>query len=261
MVEMSPWFVVDGRVVARADAVIPAWDAGATTAEGLFETLLVSGGRPIDVGPHLERMTASAVALGLRLPARAALEAVIEQVVAANADWLGEDRAIRLTVTPTTTWAYLRSVATGRREGLHLWRVPGARALPQHKTLAWYPVQRLHPAGADPTFEAVWLDHDGAVLEGNTTNLFAVIDGVVFTAPTTRPLLPGVTRQNAIAGLASLGIRVREDAPSWAALVAAPEAFASSSTLPIAPIRAIEGAPKNEGPVTRALRQFFEGSA
>ncbi|MFO0748994.1 MAG: aminotransferase class IV [Myxococcota bacterium] len=251
----SPWFVVDGAVVPASEARIPASDPGALSAEGLFETLLVTRGAVVDVDLHLDRLLASAATLRLVVPERHALAATIDDVVAANAAWLGEDRALRLTVTPGTAWAFLRPIVRARRDGLHLWRIPGARALPQHKTLAWYPVQKLHAKGHDPTFEAVWLDADGAVLEGNTTNLFAVVDGVVRTAPLTRPLLPGIARRRALEALHALAIPVREEAPSWVELTLASEVFASSSLLPLAPVVAIEGARKHQGPVTRALSE------
>lgn len=258
MHEVSPWVVVDGVARARDDARAPVWAPGVATAEGLFETLLVEDGRTHAASPHLDRLVASAAELGLALPPRADLEAAMDLAVATNRDWLGATpRALRLTVTPLATSVYLRSIAVHRRAGLHLWRVAGARALPRHKTLAWFPIERTHREGRDPAFEGAWLDVDGAVLEGNTTSLFAVVGDVVRTAPLARPLLPGVTRAAAITALAALGHPVDEVAATWDELVAASEVFATSSTLPIAPVLALEGSMKNEGPVTRALRRVL----
>ena len=47
-------------------------------------------------------------------------------------------------------------------------------------------------AGAD---DVIFIADDGVVLEGAATNVFWVGDGKVRTAPLTRNILPGVTRE------------------------------------------------------------------
>ncbi|MCC6624848.1 MAG: aminotransferase class IV [Deltaproteobacteria bacterium] len=254
--------MVNGRLVPTPEARIPAWDPGALTADGVYETMLVpavdavSTDAPAVVArdAHLDRLLSSLDALRLPAPPRRELERAIDALLTASRAWLALPRALRLTVTAASITALLRPIRLARRAGLHLHRLDGARLLPRHKTLAWFPMERLHPAGGDPRFEGVWLAPGDMVLEGLATNLFAIVDGVVRTAPTAAPILPGVTRARALAHLAMNGVAVDERPFSWADLVRANEAFATSSTLPIAPILAVEGAPKDEGPVTRALR-------
>jgi branched-subunit amino acid aminotransferase/4-amino-4-deoxychorismate lyase len=95
------------------------------------------------------------------------------------------------------------------------------------------------------------------------------------TAPTSAPILPGTARARALACLQRMAsdsqhlatdgdarvaapITVLERAPHRDQLRLASELFATSATLPVTPVRRLDGAPigpqNDEGPVTRALR-------
>ena len=253
-----PIVLVDGELMARDAATARLVDPEVLSADGLFETMRVEPPQLRAFDEHFARLAASAHALGFPVPDRDRLRAWADALVLAHTLPPNQPLALRLTLTQQRTWLALRPLVRGRHYGpdlgLELHRLPGQRLLPRHKTLAWLPAHRLHPAGREPRFEGVWLDGD-VVLEGHTTSLFAVIAGVVRTAPLTLPILPGIGRRAALAHLAVLGLPTHESAFTWSELVHADEAYATSATLGVTPIIAIEGRPKNEGPVTRALRQ------
>ena len=52
----------------------------------------------------------------------------------------------------------------------------------------------LKDAESQGALEAIYVDRDGYLLEGTTSNLFVVRDGCLITPPCDR-LLPGITRQ------------------------------------------------------------------
>jgi branched-subunit amino acid aminotransferase/4-amino-4-deoxychorismate lyase len=136
-----------------------------------------------------------------------------------------------------------------RRTGLELFRLPEPRGesfLARHKALAWAAnavARRLHPAGHQQRFEGLWLDPAGYVLEGTSTNLFARIDGVYLTPPTSAPILPGVERARLLARLSELGIPYAEAPLHGSDLARADALFATNALLPIAPVIALDGRP------------------
>jgi branched-subunit amino acid aminotransferase/4-amino-4-deoxychorismate lyase len=276
---------LDGRLVPADACTIAADDPGFLWGDGVFETMLIRDGRPVALDLHLARLAASLDALDLPRPPFDLAAAVTSLAHTAPA----AEHVLRLTVTARpTVLAQLRPLGERgllRRQGLDLWtldEVRGDTRLARHKSMA-YAAQRvaarLHPAGRSPTFEGLWLDAAGFALEGTATNLFAVFAGPdgtsVMTAPTSAPILPGTARARALACLQRMAsdsqhlatdgdarvaapITVLERAPHRDQLRLASELFATSATLPVAPVRHLDGAPvgpqNDEGPVTRALR-------
>jgi len=241
---------LDDRIVP-ADAVrIAGDDPGLTIGDGLFETMRVVAGRVPALADHLARFEASRMALALPRPATDPAFA-IAAVLAANPHLANDELGLRLTLTarPTLIVA-LRPLTTRdhqRRRGLELYTLAARRGesfLARHKTLAWSAnsvQQRLHPRGASPAFEGLWLDPEGVVLEGTSTNLFALLDGVVHTTPTSAPILAGVSRAHVLAALEALRIPHREARFTRTELDCATAIVASNAILPVAPVLSLDG--------------------
>src|SRR5205823_3506107 len=88
---------LNGDLVADTEASVSPFDHGLLVGDGVFESLRLYRGRPFAVRRHLDRLERSAHGIDFALPARAALEAAVAGVVAANPD-LTEAR-LRITVT------------------------------------------------------------------------------------------------------------------------------------------------------------------
>lgn len=124
--------------------------------------------------------------------------------------------------------------------------------------------RRAAAAGAD---DVVLLDEDGDIAEGPIANTFAVKDGELWTPPLGR-ILPGITRDTVLTLAREAGLRVREERLSRVAFQTADEAFLTGTSLPLAPIAAIDGrALIAPGPVTarllervRAVREGTDGT-
>lgn len=110
--------------------------------------------------------------------------------------------------------------------------------------------------------EAVALDVDGYISEGSGENIFIVKDGVLYTAPFTCGLLPGITRHTVITLAKELGLEVREERMQREMVYLADEMFFSGTAAEITPIASVDGIDVgcgHRGPITEKLQQtFFE---
>ncbi len=255
----SVW--IDGEVFALDAARVSPLDHGLLTGDGVFETLRVYQGAPFAVRRHLERLTRSAAGIGLPVPDPAVLRAAMEAVVVADhlengrmritvtggVGSLGSDRA---DVQPTVI------VAGGE---LVDWRptadvvvAPWPRnergALVGIKTVSYGEnVVALAHARAQGAAEALFANLAGNLCEGTGTNVFVGSGGRLLTPPVSSGCLAGVTREL----LVEL-VGVIEEDVAMDALARADEAFLTSSTREVQPIRAVDGRilPAAPGPLT-----------
>ncbi|MBQ9275867.1 MAG: branched-chain amino acid transaminase [Succinivibrio sp.] len=108
--------------------------------------------------------------------------------------------------------------------------------------------------------EAIALDYNGYVSEGSGENVFFVKDNVLYTAPFTSGLLPGITRDAVVTFARDLGYEVREQAIPREMVYLADEMFFSGTAAEITPIASVDGidvGPGHRGPVTAKLQQHF----
>ncbi len=107
--------------------------------------------------------------------------------------------------------------------------------------------------------EAVMVDADGSILEGLTSNFFAVIDGIIHTAG--EGVLPGITRQIVLDLARREGFPVQMTAPSMVELEHFDEAFITStsrSVLPVVEIDSHSVGSGQPGPITRLLMARYD---
>lgn len=110
--------------------------------------------------------------------------------------------------------------------------------------------------------EGIMLNVDGYVAEGSGENLFLVRDGVIYTAPITMSILPGITRDAVMTLARERGYEIREQSIPREMLYIADELFFTGTAAEVTPIRSVDhykiGQGKR-GPVTAELQSaFFE---
>jgi para-aminobenzoate synthetase / 4-amino-4-deoxychorismate lyase len=234
-------------------------------ALGVFSTMLVVDGRPVEPDLHLSRLRESVRALyGIELPARAAGLAADEAHglalgrvrVSCCVDDGGEPRleAVARPVDPAVVLPDavldLRSMSVDGWHGAHKW--VDRRLLERLDADA-------APAGA------LLVERDGRALETTRANVFALgADGVVRTPPADGAILPGVTRASTIAIAREAGVEVREEPLELDALRVARELFATGSVRGVEPVRSLDGVPAGGGGevaslVAEALRRRWFG--
>ena len=79
------------------------------------------------------------------------------------------------------------------------------------------------------------------MVEGSSSNVFAVIKGVVHTPPTGHEILPGITRNLLIKLAAKLQLRVVENDLALDSVMSADEVWISSSTRGVVAVTSIDG--------------------
>lgn len=199
---------------------------------GVFETLLLVDGHPVELEAHIARLEASLETL---FPGQTPPSLDVPVVDSAG--------ALRIMVAPDG--AGLLHARTEAREAhlggeISLHSLPLAGGLGPHK---WADrslldeAQAMLPEGALPLL----VDEQGSVLEASRANVFAVRDGALLTPPLDGRILPGVTRMRVIELAGELGIEAHETSLSLGDLATANEVFLTGSVRGIERVGAIDG--------------------
>lgn len=204
---------------------------------GIFETLLVVDGAPVELDGHLYRLARSLEEVYSRtLPT----QAEIELRRAAGEISLGR---LRLTIAPTEDGLRVDLLAGGvdpetvfPSRGVKLRSHAVAGGLGSHKWAHRPGINRPAPGEAG----ALIVD-EGEVLEAGWANVFAVRGGTLFTPPLDGRLLPGTTRAALLQLAAEEGIDAREQPLHPDDLLTADEVFLTGS------IRGVEAALELDG--------------
>ena len=234
--------------------------------EGLFETMLVADGRIILEREHHERMAEAARQVGAdELDAeswREALRAALRSVGNDGEHGLrsiyqrGSDGAWTLSAEAFD----LPQVTLRRRSHGRVTILPPAirRKVPGIKSLDWLvEIRSLRATLAGDVDEGLLVDDDGKILEGTSTNVFAIDGDALLTPPLDAGVLPGTVRNWVIRNAPRVGLSVsyrgldREDLMKGS--------FLTSSLSRLSPIRAIDGTPTSDpGERFRELAALFD---
>jgi branched-chain amino acid aminotransferase len=117
-------------------------------------------------------------------------------------------------------------------------------------------------ARLDGFSEGLMLDIDGHLAEGSGENLFAVRDGVLYTAPLASGILGGITRDSILTLARDAGLEIREQVLPREFLYVADELFFTGTAAELTPIRSVDRIPVGEGmpgPITRQLQDEYLG--
>lgn len=259
---------VDGVVRAEEQARISPFDHGLLTGDGVFETLRVYRGVPFAVTRHLERLARSAAAMGLACPDDEVLRAAMGAVTRANGVIEGR---VRITLTggpspissergdrgptvivaggPMGDWPSTTDVVVVPWPRNERGALAGVKSISYGENVVALAYAAERRAG-----EAIFANLVGNLCEGTGSNLFVGVGGRLVTPPLAAGCLAGVTRE-----LVCEVVEVVEADLEAAALAGADEAFLTSSTREVQPIRAVDGRllPMAPGPLTAAAAAAF----
>ena len=269
---------LNGRVLPAAQARVQAFDRGFLYGDGVFETVRIYRGRPFALPQHFDRMRAAATVLGLRVPKRPwaqDIAALLQRNGMAEADgW------VRITVTrgagtpgllpaprlqPTVlmfTGRLAPAMKRARRDGVRVVLLPFARRgfLAELKLLDYVPgILGRRLAARRNAYEGLYVDAAGCVTEATTANVF-VWNGRRLITPPVDGILPGVTRRLVIELATADGMPVVERRLKATQLLAAREAWLTSSTAEVVPIVAVDTRQVGDGTVgaqTRRLQDLY----
>jgi branched-chain amino acid aminotransferase len=279
---MSTVVVIDGKSFGPEQAFVSVFDRGFLYGDSVFETIRTYSGRPFALDEHLDRLRWSAgrvfieLAVGtdaLKLEIAGALaeagnpESMIRVMITRGRGELGLDPALAESPTRVIIVAPLHTpppAAYERGVGVVTFRTQrvadatdAAGAKIANYLVAVLATREARRADA---VEALIVDNQGLVVEGTSSNVFAVVAGRLLTPPESLGILPGITRARVLEAAAALGIPVDFTALPVEALLGADELFVSSSIREILPVVRVDREPLGSGvpgPLTRQLLAKF----
>jgi branched-chain amino acid aminotransferase len=277
---MSRIASIDGEIALPEDAKVSVYDRGFLYGDSVFETIRTYRGAPFALDEHMARLERSAerVAIPMPIPKEAMGDEVRRAITAAgNAESyaramltrgsgpVGLDTALAthplrvvliepLVLLPASMYRDGVSVVTTRTERAG----DAAHGAKVGNYLA--SLLALRAAKQEGAHEALIVEAGGTVVEGTTSNVFAVRGGALVTPPEEAGILPGITRARLIETAAEIGLEVRFEPMTPEDLASSEEVFLSSSIREVLPVvrinQTIVGSGR-PGDVTRALHAAF----
>ena len=287
----------NGRFVPESQVLVPFRDRGFKYGDAVFDTTRTFGHRVFKLKEHVDRLYRSMRYLRIDpglTPAR--MVEITEEVLAKNLPLLDPDddywvtqRVSRgLDESARETWPQdgatvivecvplpLRARAPLFRDGIRVLvpsvrRTPPEALSPRTKTHNYLNMIAgdLEVKARDPEAWAVLLDVNGNLAEGIGSNIFLVRGGALYT-PREQFVLAGISRDTVMDLAREIGVTVVEKDIDLFDAYTADEAFLTSTSLCICPVRSINGnmlgggtalggtAARVPGPVTRQLTDAY----
>ncbi|PIE62373.1 MAG: branched-chain amino acid aminotransferase [Desulfobacter postgatei] len=260
---------VDGKFLPWDKAMIPVDDLAVLRGYAVCDIIRTIGGRPYCLDAHIDRFLSSAEKIGLT-PAwtQEEIKEIVFNLIEKNDPM--DEANIRILLTGGSSPDFFNPVGTPRllilmtdlpalpahwyTKGIKVITFAQQRVLPDAKITNYIPaVLALKQARAHDAVEAIYITQDKMVLEGTTSNLFALIDGTLVTPA--KGVLKGITR-SIVLSLGKKLFPVSEQDLSLDTLLSASELFITGTNKGIVPVIQVDdsiigsGMP---GPGTRAL--------
>jgi D-alanine transaminase len=219
---------LNGTFLPLSEGCVRVEDRGLQLGDGVYEVVKVLNGHCLWLQEHLERLARSLAAIRLDgTMALRRLEEVVPEVVRRSGVEEGavyiqvtrgvwpRDFAIPGSIKPTVL-AYARSLpgpsaeAVLAGEAVHPVTDPRWARCDIKSTNLLAAVLAKEEARTAGAQEALFVAADGTVREGGSSNVFAVLDGVLRTHPADNHILNGITRRRVLELAAEAGYRVEE---------------------------------------------------
>ena len=253
---------INGHFVAHHEANVSISDGAVLFGDTLFETMKANGQTILRQKEHLDRLEQAARQLNFpfdRVVTETALQNVSSKLTAPCS-------RLRLTISRGDFDGLLFSETTGP------WFCITAADYNASKEGQWpspvicvtAPNQRVNPTSNLPQFkrgnyadclyarnfaqqqqadEAIFIDENGNVLEGATSNIFIRKARTLITPPCGKLVLNGIIRQQLLSLIPLLDMNVIEQDITLQQLKDADEAFITNSLIGVRPIQSLDGAP------------------
>lgn len=269
---------LNGEFMPADRASVSVFDRGFLLGDGVYEVIPVYAGMPFRLVPHLGRLRYSLDGVRMTNPYQDdEWTSIIGELIARNG---GGNQAVYLQVTRgvaprdhvfpegVTPTAFAMSNPIKplpgwyKENGIKAITVPDIRwAQCNIKAITLLPNSLLRQQAEDAGAQEALLIRDGYLTEGASSNAYAVIDGVIYTAPKDEKVLPGITRDLVLELAAQAGLPCREQAVSEPDLRGAQEIWISSSTREVLPVTTLDGIPVGDGvpgPVWRRIDALYQ---
>lgn len=275
---------LNGAYLPSEEISISPDDRGFLFADGLYEVIRAYNGHLYRLDDHLDRLSYGASQLRLALNDVSSLADVARRLLAENGltgaatiylqitrGRAARQHAFPLPPPPLTIYAAawpLDEMALRRKQerGIAAITLSDNRwARCDIKTTALTANVMASQEAADHGADEAIFIRDGALMESSHSNIMAVIDGELRSAPLSNYILPGITRKAVMELCRDLALPVREMPVFQNEIPKLSELMVLSTTLEVTPVVRLDGQPVADGQpgaITRrlgqALRQAIE---
>jgi len=246
----------NGEFIEYDEVFISPEDRGYLFADGVYEVVNFYNGKPFRLKEHFERLKRSATALEIDIPDTDKLYEAAREIREMNGF---ENAKLYIQVTRGTqprAHAYRDDITPNilmicrelkrnpdsyYQEGVSCITVPDDRWSRCYiKTIALLPnVLAKKKAWRAGAYEAVFV-RDGFAMEGSSSNLFIIKNGVIITPPASNYILNGITRVAVIEIAVKNGYQVKEESIALEDLYRADEVFLTGTTTEVLPVVKID---------------------
>lgn len=270
---MTSLFNVNGKLIPADRALISVRDLALSRGYGAFESIRTYQGIPFREEGHLRRLKATANFIHLPLPcALAEIKKRVFTTLRANSF---KESLIKIYVTGGISTGFTPEKkgtlviwvepfhafpAWQYTKGISLYTTPLTRSFPEAKSTGYLSgVVATIEAKKKAFDEAVFIDKNGAILEGTTFNVFAVKNKTLITPQ--NDILVGITAEEVIKLAQKEKLTLIRKPISLSDLKSCSELFITSSNRELIPVRRVnqlqigDGKP---GPQTHHLHQLYQ---
>jgi len=268
---------IHGEITPLSEAKIPALDRGFLFGDAVYEVMWVNQGKMWLEEEHFIRLERSLNLIRIKGVDLVSLAARVYETITAGKF---KNAIVYIQITrgaAPRSHAFPKDVkpfeflfvqefndpyAEMREKGIHLLSRPDIRwdhcDIKSTNLLAnVLAIQESKEAGCQ---EVLFYLKDGTITESAHSSLFGVLDGILYTSPSSELILPGITRNHLLNLITKVGIPIREQSLQMDQLGKISELFISGTTSGVIPVVAVDkkvigdGKP---GPITRRIEKAY----
>jgi len=270
----------NGKYLNEKDCRISPFDRGFLFSDGVYEVIKYTGKKLICFDEHMQRLKTGLNFLGINPELINSFRDICTKLLKSN-NLSGKQSVIYIQITRGTANPRTHFYKNNISPTIYANAVPlspndvepqkGMSVILEKdfrwsrcniKTISLLPaVLARQKAFGQNISEAIWV-RNGLIEEGTHTNFFGIKRGIVYTAPLTNYILPGITRRAVIEICKIHGIPVKEKYIRESELKHFDEFFLTSTTLDVTPVIRINSLNikrKKAGPVTEKIqKEYFD---
>jgi len=273
-----PTVYLNGEFLPADKAQVSVYDRGYLLGDGVYEVIPVYAGKAFLLERHLQRLQNSLDGVRIENPhSEEQWTQTINDLIAKNN---GGDQSLYLQVTrgvaprdhifPVGVAPSVFMMSNPLHPVAESWKIEGIKAITTAdirwmrcdiKAITLLANSLMKQQAQDAGAQEALLIRDNYLTEGSASNAYAVIDGVIFTAPKDEKVLPGITRDLIIELAAQADMPMHERAVSESALRNADEIWISSSTKEVVPVTLLDGeivGSGKPGPIWQQMHALFQ---